>query len=71
MLTQTSASEESLITETQAAEIVALSVKTLQAWRVRGIGPAYVKAGKAVRYSRADLLAWIGAHTVSPREGRL
>lgn len=35
----------------QAAERLGLSVFTLEAWRVRGMGPAYVKLGKAVRYS--------------------
>lgn len=57
-----------MLTEVQAAKIISLSVRTLQAWRLRGVGPAYVKVGKAVRYSRADLIAWIGAHTVSPED---
>jgi predicted DNA-binding transcriptional regulator AlpA len=66
MFGQLSTNEENLLTEIRAAEVVSLSVKTLQAWRLRGVGPAYVKAGKAVRYRRADLLAWIEAHTISP-----
>lgn len=66
MFVQPSTTEENLLTEVRAAEIVSLSIKTLQAWRLRGVGPAYVKAGKAVRYRRADLVAWIGAHTISP-----
>ena len=39
-----------LIDEEQAAAILKLSPRTLQAWRVRGCGPKYVKVGRSVRY---------------------
>lgn len=48
-----------LLNETQAAEYLGLSVRTLQAWRVRGGGPVFVKLGRAVRYRPDDLNAWI------------
>ena len=54
---------EFLLTETQASELTGLSVRTLQAWRVRGEGPVFVKLGRAVRYRRRDLLAWVDANT--------
>jgi hypothetical protein len=57
---------DALITEVQAADLLRLSVRTLQAWRTRAFGPAYVQAGRAVRYRRRDLIAWIEASTVSP-----
>jgi hypothetical protein len=57
---------DALITEVQAADLLRLSVRTLQAWRARAFGPAYVQAGRAVRYRRRDLVAWIEASTVSP-----
>jgi len=44
-----------LRTTRQAAERLGLSVFTLEAWRVRGGGPVYVKLGKAVRYSDQEL----------------
>lgn len=47
-----------LLTETQAAEFLHVSRRSLQAWRVRGGGPRFVKIGKLVRYRRADLLAF-------------
>ena len=54
-----------LLKEGCAAEACDLSVKTLQAWRVSGKGPKYLKlgAGKraAVRYRRGDLLAFLEA----------
>ena len=55
---------EALLMEVCAAKFLKLSVRTLQAWRLRGDGPAYVRAGRAIRYSRRDLVAWIDANTV-------
>jgi hypothetical protein len=52
------------LNENQAAEFLGLSVRTLQAWRVRGGGPLYVKFGRAVRYQRRELTAFQKIHTV-------
>jgi predicted DNA-binding transcriptional regulator AlpA len=57
---------DALLAEAQAAELLSLSSRTLQAWRLNGSGPSYVRAGRAVRYRRRDLLAWMDANTVSP-----
>jgi excisionase family DNA binding protein len=54
-----------LLTEVQAAELLGLSVRTLQAWRVRGSMIPYVRCGRAVRYRASDVRAWIAAHTVT------
>ena len=43
----------------EAAAFIGLSPCTLEAWRVRGGGPSYHKFGKAIRYSVADLEAFI------------
>ena len=48
-----------LVTETQAAEILGLSVKTLRRWRWQRRGITWVKIGEAVRYSTDDLQAYI------------
>jgi DNA-binding transcriptional MerR regulator len=59
-----SASElEVLLNEVQAAKILNLSTRTLQAWRSQGNGPAFVRAGRAIRYRGRDLLEWIDANT--------
>lgn len=55
----TESSDLRLITESAAAELLCVSVRTLQSWRLRSQGPPYVKAGRAIRYSLADLSAWI------------
>jgi hypothetical protein len=56
---------DAAITEGQAAEFLGISVRTLQAWRVRGGGPRYCKIGRAVRYQRRALLSFQQEHTVS------
>lgn len=57
-----------LLTETQAADFLNLSFRTLQAWRVRGGGPRFVKVGKLVRYRRADLLEFTAATFLTTTE---
>jgi hypothetical protein len=59
---------DALLTEVQAADLLSLSVRTLQAWRTREFGPAFVRAGRAIRYRRRDLFAWMDANTVCSRE---
>ena len=47
-----------LLDTKSAALFLGLSKKTLEAYRLRGGGPAYYKAGR-IRYSEADLIAWL------------
>ncbi|MFL9829045.1 helix-turn-helix domain-containing protein, partial [Rhodoplanes sp. SY1] len=51
--------------ENQAATLLGVSVRTLQAWRVRGGGPPYVKIGCAVRYQRRALVTFQQQNTVT------
>jgi hypothetical protein len=45
-----------------AADYLGLSPATLETLRTRGGGPAFVKLGRRVVYSRVDLDAWLAAH---------
>lgn len=56
---------DAALNENVAAEFLGVSVRTLQAWRVRGGGPRYVKIGRAVRYQRRELVAFQEVHTVN------
>ncbi|MGL5362138.1 MAG: helix-turn-helix transcriptional regulator [Bosea sp. (in: a-proteobacteria)] len=52
----------------EAARFLGLSHKTLNNWRVQGIGPRFVKAHGArgsVRYPLSELIAWRDAHLKS------
>ena len=52
-------SDDRAITEAQAADRLAVSAATLRNWRQRGIGPAYRRFGRAVRYLESDLATYI------------
>lgn len=46
------------MTEGEAADLLAVSVRTLQGWRFRGGGPRFVRVGSgrgAIRYARTEL----------------
>lgn len=50
-----------LLTEQEAADLLAISVRTLQDQRLRGGGCPYVKLSRSVRYRADDLAAYIEA----------
>jgi excisionase family DNA binding protein len=54
-----------LLTEHQAADRLSVKVKTLQAWRVRGGGPKFVKVGRLVRYTEEALQEFICRRTMA------
>jgi len=41
------------------AELLSVSVSTLEKWRWLGKGPQFVRIGALVRYQRADVDAWL------------
>ena len=48
-----------LLDERDAARALGLTPRTLQAWRNRGGGPAYVRiSSRCIRYRLIDLEAW-------------
>jgi hypothetical protein len=52
-----------LFPEANAAVELNLSPKTLQAWRVSGCGPRFVKPGRRVFYRASDLRRFIEVNT--------
>ena len=42
-----------------------VSPRTLQRWRLEGVGPTYVKLGRLVRYREADLDTFLEERTCS------
>lgn len=61
----------STLTTQEAAEVLSLSKRTLETWRITGNGPRYFKLGRAVRYSLSELAAFqqqcIRRHTYEGR----
>ena len=67
MVTYNVGETEPLLMEIQAARLLNLSPRTLQNWRIACNGPPFVRVGRAIRYRRNDLIAWIDANTIGAR----
>lgn len=65
-LDQLQSQREELLTEREAAQFLRMSIKTLQARRLRCKPPRYIKLGRAIRYRVGDLEEWINESSVSP-----
>ena len=60
--------EEKLLTRSQVAEILGLSLCTIDAWRESRRGPTFIRfSRRAVRYRLADVNEFIQAHEVSQK----
>jgi len=68
-MNETLSPSRTLLNETEAALSLDLSPRTLQAWRIRGEGPAFVKLGRAVRYDRAEIDRFIAERTQTNTAG--
>jgi predicted DNA-binding transcriptional regulator AlpA len=55
------AEHNEILKPVDAAVYLQLSASSLAKLRLYGTGPRYTKAGRAVRYRRSDLDAWINA----------
>ncbi|MEO0464939.1 MAG: helix-turn-helix domain-containing protein [Pseudomonadota bacterium] len=60
--------DKRLISTDEAAALLGLSPRTLEALRFRREGPPYVKLGRAVRYDLGELEDWIASNRVEPTE---
>lgn len=54
-----SAAAPAFITGDEVADLVRVHPATVRRWRAEGIGPRFVRAGRLVRYRRADVDAWL------------
>jgi len=53
-----------LLTQREAALVLRLSERTLERWRVSGIGPRFVRLNHSIRYRPEDLDAHVAARVV-------
>jgi len=69
--TQPLAAGPRLLNEREVAEMTGLALSTLRHWRVRRIGPPFLKLGRkrqgAVRYALHDLVEWAERWRVETR----
>lgn len=59
-------SEVLLLTPAQVESMYGISERTLESWRHRGQGPAYIKAGRLVRYRILDFEQWLDRQAIRP-----
>lgn len=53
-----------LLTQKQAAELLNVSPRTMENWRLRGGGPRFARIGhRNIRYRGEDIDRWIAEHT--------
>jgi hypothetical protein len=53
-----------LLDEHAAAARLTCKPVTLRRWRAAGIGPAFVRVGRLIRYDLRELERWIATQTV-------
>lgn len=52
-----------LLTTNQAAKTLQISVATMNVWRMKGLGPEYIKVGRQVRYTDQSLIEFCNENT--------
>jgi len=50
-----STSETRILTDVQVAKRLGVSRFTVRSWRLKGVGPRFLKMGRAVRYRSQDV----------------
>jgi excisionase family DNA binding protein len=53
-----------MLTQSECAEHLRLSERTLERLRTSGGGPKFVRMGRSVRYRLSDVEAWIASRVV-------
>ena len=57
---------DDLLSSEQTAALLGVKRNTLEIWRCKGKGPAFIKMGEhpssPIRYQRSRVMAWIDAH---------
>ena len=54
------------ISEEEQAERLDVTIRTLRSWRQQGVGPAWTKVGKIVRYPEGADERWLESNLTRP-----
>jgi hypothetical protein len=52
--------------QSQVADYLGISPRTVEGWRRRGTGPAWQRVGRSPRYFKRDVLAWVRSQRGDP-----
>ena len=58
---------DELMDVTKAGQLIGVTPRTLQTWRLDKAGPLYVRVGHHIRYRRGDILDWLKSRTFTDR----
>lgn len=58
-MSSTTEAERPILSAKQTAAFLDLAEVTLEIWRRKGTGPAFIKAGRRVLYRRSDIEQWL------------
>lgn len=61
-------SSEQSLTTSEAASFLAASPSTLESWRHKRRGPAFIRQGRSIRYRLADLIKFQETNRIEPKE---
>lgn len=56
---------EKLLDQRETAEILGLSPRSLEAWRVQGAKIPFLRVGGRIRYRESDIQAFLDANTAT------
>ena len=54
-----------LLTTPETAEVLRCSKSSLDKWRLKGLGPKFVRVGSRIRYRASDVAEFVAAQTRS------
>lgn len=66
---QPSRASDRFLRPSQVEERYPLRAQTLASWRVKGIGPPYVRVGRMIVYPIEAIESWLAVNTVHPSAG--
>ena len=58
--------QERLLTESEMAHRLGVSISGLRKWRERHVGPKFIRLGRLIRYSVVDLEEWLASNKEEP-----
>jgi predicted DNA-binding transcriptional regulator AlpA len=60
--------EAQFLKDLEVHKLTGLGLSTLRNYRHLRKGPPYVKVGRAVRYERNDVIAWLNAQKIQTKD---
>jgi len=65
--TGTTRADDTLLSQKRVATMLSVTPRALEAWRVRGDGPSFIRiSSRCIRYRRQDVEAWLATRFISP-----